>query len=215
MTELPPAYAIYLHGHPERRDHLLSGAKAAGFEVTLCEGLDARLVGFHPGQGMTAGHMGCCLSHWFTWQQIARDDPEWFIVLEDDADITPEFPEKTLEALETAKEQNLQLVYLGWQPPAPKNQWHAELVLEDRGPVLTTAIGYPYCTHALLIHRSALPTMIDLMRKPKTHVDIQLGRDVLPHLRWALATEPICYQAGFRSLTERDRPVRRMIKPEL
>lgn len=91
---------------------------------------------------MSAGERGCAMSHIRAWRTCAeRTDGKPLLVLEDDAEPTPEFHKIFAQCMDSLP-QDADIVYLGYSQAAP---WRKEV-----GPVLVEA-EYVWTTVAYLI----------------------------------------------------------------
>jgi glycosyl transferase family 25 len=96
------AYVINLDRSADRRLYIETQARSVGlpFErVAAVDGaaLPANVMGSHRGATgrrlLTAGELGCWLSHRKVWELICQRGEAWGLVLEDDVQISPDLPQ--------------------------------------------------------------------------------------------------------------------------
>lgn len=108
----PPVFVINLDSSPERYQHAEQQLLALGItpqryaavygkdltpqQVDACYDQAANLRYFR--RSLSAGELGCYLSHRGIWQKMVDDDIPLAIVLEDDIDVDPRLPQ-AIEAL--------------------------------------------------------------------------------------------------------------------
>lgn len=133
---------INLRNRTERRDTFLANNRAeldaAEIPWRRVDGIDGsdlansteelivRGIIFRDGLGAdyqphTWGHLGCALSHRSLWEEAARSaDDDVLVILEDDAQVSPQFGTRLRQALEFAgKREPWDILHLGFNTDAP------------------------------------------------------------------------------------------------
>lgn len=133
---------INLRNRTARRDTFLANNRAeldaAGFPWRRAEGIDgsalvnatedliARGIILRDGLGAdyqphTWGHLGCALSHRSLWEEAARSgDDDVLVILEDDAQVSPQFGARLRQVLEFAGNRGpWDILHLGFNTDAP------------------------------------------------------------------------------------------------
>jgi len=175
MLNIRAAY-INLRNRTERRDTFLANNRAeldaAGFPWRRVDGIDgselansteeliARGIIARGGLGKdyqphTWGHLGCALSHRSLWEEAARSgDNDVLVILEDDAQVSPQFGSRLRQVLEFAgNREHWDILHLGFNTDAPLTiqldcpRMEIELVCRDNGrpvdPGAPFAISWP------------------------------------------------------------------------
>lgn len=181
---MTPIYCISCTQHTERRSVAEQHFASCGVVPTWWRGYHGSSWGLESSKRygdyrITPGHIGSILSHYSLWQHLDSYGCEEAIILEDDALLPVDFERKVLVLINDLP-LDWQFCFLGWidrseQQHIPVN----ESVIEMR---------YPFGTHAYMVHRTALPLLLDAMAEARTNVDIQLNENALPKLR--------CYAAN-------------------
>ncbi len=128
----------------------------------------------HSGSGycITPGHVGLVLSHWCLWNVLQHLPGDEFLVFEDDVNLVPDFKNRFADAYSKLP-MDWQFVFVG-HVGVPNNP----RTINDSIQQVSWAFG----THAYLVKRSALPTLLHTNRIVWSNIDIQLARRSLPHL---------------------------------
>eukprot|EP00746_Dinoflagellata_sp_MGD_P090984 gnl/MRDRNA2_/MRDRNA2_35991_c0_seq1.p1 gnl/MRDRNA2_/MRDRNA2_35991_c0~~gnl/MRDRNA2_/MRDRNA2_35991_c0_seq1.p1 ORF type:complete len:319 (+),score=55.56 gnl/MRDRNA2_/MRDRNA2_35991_c0_seq1:97-1053(+) len=102
---------------------------------------------------LSAGERGCAKSHIVAWKACAsRTDGKPLLVLEDDAEPTPEFTRVFTQCMETLPE-DADLVYLGYSQAAPWRRQVSPVLVEAEYVWTTVAyLIWPQCAAYLLEH---------------------------------------------------------------
>jgi GR25 family glycosyltransferase involved in LPS biosynthesis len=162
MPNIRIAY-INLSSRSERRDAFLQNNRAeldaSAFPWRRVDGIDGRALanstsdelvaggiiardglpdGYEP---HTWGHLGCALSHRSLWEEAARSqDDDVLVILEDDAQVCPQFGARLRRALVLAKSREpWDVVHLGFNTDAPLTiqfdspRMEVELICQDNG----------------------------------------------------------------------------------
>lgn len=182
----PPIYVLYVEELPERKNTILNSAKENGIDIILWRGLygaTSKLTSYYNnGEEMSKGHSSLCVNWLFLFQHLSLLNDEWFVVCEDDIDFSKDFYEKVEEVKTEAITLGLNFVYVGWLDKNPRRlRKVSKHISRMRG-------CFPYGSQCLLIHRSALEILIDTNRTIDDHIDITIGKNSLPKLKWG-----VCY----------------------
>lgn len=129
---------INLRSRSDRDGTFLSNNRAeldtAGFPWRRSDGIEGSQLGAEDLRGIiaphglpegyaphTLGHLGAALSHRSLWEQMARSgDDEVLVILEDDAQVCPQFGTRLRRILELAKNREpWDIVHLGFNTDAP------------------------------------------------------------------------------------------------
>lgn len=173
---------------------------AARLQTTMWRSVHGKTWGlqtakeYEPGKSISPGHVGLILGHWTLWNHLfhilPRDD-SYALILEDDVEIPADFMARYYDRggiLDTIDRFNpqWQFVFLGLAEREPE-VWH-KVTGRVGGPDSPLCkLHYPFGTHAYIVRRSALATMIDAMCLAERNIDQQLYEKVLqPDLiNWA------------------------------
>jgi GR25 family glycosyltransferase involved in LPS biosynthesis len=131
--------------------------------------------------------VGLTLSHYMAWTvcQFYRD--EIFLILEDDA----EFPVNWQTRLQSAMRdlpEDWDILLIGSSHCSDKEQTHVKGEIFD--------VRYPFCTHAMLINKKALPVLLERCRDAAMKIDIALLKLAYPHLKVFTVLPRIVGQRG-------------------
>ncbi|XP_019899150.2 procollagen galactosyltransferase 2 [Esox lucius] len=125
-------FLINLKRRFDRRDRMLSTLAVLGIDFTLTEAVDGKalntsrllamgidmLPGYkdpYSGRVLTRGEIGCFLSHYKIWKQVAELGLRRVLVLEDDVRFEPRFRSRLMTLLENVDRVRLDwdLIYIG------------------------------------------------------------------------------------------------------
>lgn len=170
---------------PERRSTAEKHFQAMGVEATFIDGIHADTFGIlswkpyehdYPGRGhlIPTSQVGLFLSHYMVYQVCLHLPESTFLILEDDA----KFPDGWSSRFEKAMEDvpgDWDIVLVGSSNCADKpcDQIKNEI----------WEIKYPFCTHAMMIHKKALPVMLRELRGAPMQIDLALILHVYPKLK--------------------------------
>jgi hypothetical protein len=138
--------------------------------------------------GMTKGHTSLCLNWLFLFQHLSLLNDEWFIACEDDINFSKDFYEKIEDVKIEAITLGMNFVYVGWLDKFPRP------LKKLSKSISSVTFGFPYGTHCMLIHRSALEILIDTNRTIDDHIDIMIGKNSLPKLKWGVCDPSLVEQ---------------------
>jgi GR25 family glycosyltransferase involved in LPS biosynthesis len=188
-----PIYVIYLEEYPDRKESLINDAATFGIDINLWRGLYGKktsISGFYENTNdkISPQHISLTLSWLFLLQHLSHLDDEWFVVCEDDVIFFDGFYDKINEIKDEAEESGLNFVYLGWLDFYPRK------IENFTNNISKMVDDYPFGTHCMLIHRSALDTLIDTIRGISDHIDRAIGKKSLPHLSWGVCDPSLVRQ---------------------
>jgi len=139
------------------------------------------------GELMDISVTGIALSHYMAWQICWFYEDETFLILEDDADFEENWSNRLNQAiLDTPKDWDILLV--GNANCSDKPQEHI------KGEVFE--VKYPFCTHAMLIKRKAIPKLLEMGRDAAMPIDVLLLDKIYPQLRVYTVLPRIVGQRG-------------------
>jgi GR25 family glycosyltransferase involved in LPS biosynthesis len=112
------AWIVNLPRHHERLAHATARARAVGLEPDVFTAVDGAEHGAVPTTAdLSPGEVGCLLSHRRLLQEIAvAPRTGYVLVIEDDVEFSPRFPELLPRVLRAASERGAGLVQVGWIP---------------------------------------------------------------------------------------------------
>lgn len=130
----------------------------------------------HPKAGEVIGYAqtGLFISHYMVWtaMELARD--ESLLILEDDALVPVDWQKRFKQALEQVP-PDVDILMVGSSNTVDKPKRKVNGCIWE--------VKYPFCTHAYIVYRKALPVLLDKMRDASMTIDIALIQRVYPSLR--------------------------------
>lgn len=169
-------FCITLPETPHRRKVAETHFLERGVRAEFLHGIDAQGFGLrtehtyehdHPGSGyiMQQKHVGLHLSHYMAWQamNVCPDGP--FLLLEDDAEFSPDWESRLNESLFYCP-RDTDLLFIGSCNCFDKPK-------TDLGHGLWN-VQWPMCTHAYVIFRKAIPILMSTQRDSFAPIDIAL-----------------------------------------
>jgi len=171
MVNVRIAY-INLKSRPERRDAFLANNRAeldaSAFPWTRVDGIDGRELADSTAEELVArgiiardglpegyqphtwGHLGAALSHRSLWEQAARaGDDDVLVILEDDAQVCPQFAAQLRRVLDLAKNRApWDIVHLGFNTDAPLTihldcpRLEVQLICQDNGGPIGMGVAF-------------------------------------------------------------------------
>ncbi|CAL8281083.1 unnamed protein product [Lota lota] len=125
-------FLINLKRRSDRRERMLSTLNVLGVDITVTEAVDGKALNSSQIQAMgidmlpgykdpysdrvlTRGEIGCFLSHYNIWKQVAMQELQEVLVLEDDVRFEPRFCSRLKEIMKNVKTAGLDwdLIYMG------------------------------------------------------------------------------------------------------
>ena len=223
MNEIkfPRVFCLTLKETPHRRQYAENHFKEHGLDVTFFEGIHAKNFGlstmipymddqpnWKPGDGtpyyISQGHIGCILSHYMLWKTLSYLPDDEFLILEDDVQLCDGFKEKLL-SIKSNLSNDWQYIFVG-HCCCPSEE-HCIKQIEN----IYTTPHPPLCTHAYMIKKESLRTLIETNSVAWSHIDIQIQKRTLwdNKLKYYVCIPPLCNQISinwptdpnFKSLT--------------
>lgn len=188
MTQQIQYWCIYCSQLPQRRLEVQKEFESHGIEMNWWHSVHARSFGIQSaGFGPTeienvphstnCGYVGLTIGWWMLWQHLALSNhPGPFMCFEDDAILCEDFKNKIEEFAKSLPDD----WDIGW---AGTTGHHVpEEVLNSGNPFTLCATGFPGGTHALLIQKRALSTLMKYNHCAEILIDNQLVKTVLGKL---------------------------------
>ena len=198
---LPRIWTICCRQLPERAEMCRAHLKAASVNPQVWWGIHAATFGLQatrlyrkPDNSLyrvPVGHVGRILSHYMLWQHLHISSSEsvgdeW-LVLEDDAVLCSGFAE-LWPSFREALPNGWRVAFVGWIRQGGMMPEYLNLRVNRVRNV------YPWGTHAYLLHREALPVLLDTMHHATINIDQQLAECALPKLRTYIFTPSLVSQ---------------------
>ena len=219
MNVFPKVFCIFLKNYPKRKLYAENHFREHGISVEFFEGIDAKKFGLNTKIPYTddnpnwnkdcgtpyfisQGHVGCILSHYMLWRVMQYLPFGEYLILEDDVELCKDFKEKLLN-IKSKLPENWQYCFVGHCCLNEENSMHV-----DEG-IIQTAYP-PLCTHAYMIKKSALQTLINTNSIAWSSIDIQIQKRSLSNLNYYVLNPPLADQLSitkpgenFKSLTRK------------
>jgi GR25 family glycosyltransferase involved in LPS biosynthesis len=205
MNQVPRTFCVTLRETPKRKEEAQKYFEQLGMKVEFFEGVHGKSFGLKttipnystiPGREyfIPQGAVGCILSHLMLWNILIRQPEEEFLILEDDAILEDGFAEK-FDKFTNELPPDWQMVFLGWQPAGHEFTKMPSTHVTDNI-VITT----PVCTHAYMVKKSALNTLIETNQLAWDALDHQILRRSLPKIKHYAFSPPIVKQRSIINL---------------
>lgn len=185
---------IYLINLPHRIDRLKMAKnqflKAGITDYTIFPAIDARKLNI---RGITEGNqglIGCFLSHYFILQTAIMNGYKRIAVFEDDVILVSEFEENFKCGMSQVPDK-WQMLYLGYY----ERTGQGKIQVSENITIPKNTWG----THAYMVQNEGIKIMYENLQEIKTHVDIQIGRDIVPKMYTYCISPAICNQSGIKS----------------
>lgn len=155
------------------------------YDVTFFPGIHAERFGLltshcyevdNPGSGYKIGHkqIGIALSHYMLWNALTLLADEHFLVIEDDAQFPENWHTRLTQAMSDVP-RDFDALYIGSCCTCDKSKYPI------KGEVFE--VKYPFCTHAIIWAKKALPVLLETQRKIWAPIDLALVFQTLPKLK--------------------------------
>jgi len=208
MNKLPKIFCLTLKDTPKRREYAEHHFKQHGLDVTFFEGINGKTFGLKtiipfmddilhhnpnwkpgdcPPTYITSGHVGCILSHYMLWKTLSYFPDDEFLIFEDDVILSENFVNKFQE-YKTQLPDDWQYTFVG-HCCMPPNEYQTKIT--DN--VITTSHS-PMCTHAYMIKKSSIPTLLDTNHIAWAHIDIQIQKISLKKIQHYVFVPPLAEQ---------------------
>lgn len=221
MHILPKMFCLTLKDTPKRREYAEQHFKNHNIDVEMFYGINGKKFGLNthipymddqpnwiPDNGsvhfISSGHIGCIMSHYILWKVLTYLPYEEIIIFEDDVILCDNFKEKLIE-YKSGLPDDWQYVFIG-HCCLPSNEY----IIKISENIVTT-VHPPMCTHAYMIKKSSLMTLIETNSLAWSHIDIQIQKRSLKLLKHYVFLPPLAEQISinntadnkdFRSLTQ-------------
>lgn len=184
----------YLINLPHRTDRLRIAKqqfeKAGVAMPTVFLAIDARRLKIRGTTEENQGLIGCFMSHYFILQEALLNGYKSITVFEDDILLVNDFKEKLQTGLNQVPEK-WQLLYLGYY----ERTGQAKLQVSENITIPKNTWG----THAYMVQNGGIKLMYDNLQTIRTHIDIQIGEDIVPKMYTYCISPAICHQSGIKS----------------
>jgi GR25 family glycosyltransferase involved in LPS biosynthesis len=197
--KLPKIFCLTLKETPHRKAYAEKHFKEHGLDVEFFEGINGGKFGLKttipykddnpegPDYFIKEGRIGCLLSHFMLWKTLWHNTYDEILILEDDAILCENFKQKLID-IKNKLPIDWQYVFIG----------HCCLVPPEEQTVITEGIVIPHhppmCTHAYMIKKSAIPTLIETNSQAWSAVDIQIQKRSLRILKYYVCNPPLINQ---------------------
>ena len=139
------------------------------------------------GELIRMAQVGLALSHYMTWQICHFYDDNTFLILEADAEFPDNWLERMAESMrEVPSDWDILLLGSSNTNDKPKTQVNGSIY----------EVKYPFCLHAYMVSRKALPVLIDTVRDASQHIDIAIIEKAYPKLKVFTVLPRIVEQRG-------------------
>lgn len=207
MNQVPRTFCITLRETPKRKEEAQQYFKQLGLNVEFFEGLHGKSFGLKttipnysviPGREyfIPQGAVGCILSHLTLWNVLLHLPEEEFFVLEDDALLGDNFAER-FAAMKAELPSDWEIAYVGWFPPGGDLAKDPPTNVTDN-----IIITRPAATHAYLVKKSALKTLIETNQVAWDTLDTQIAKRSLPKLKHYAFKSPLVTQRSLPDMKE-------------
>lgn len=184
----------YLINLPHRTDRLRIAKQQfekAGVSMPIIfPAIDARKLKLRGTTEENQGLIGCFMSHYFILQEALINGYKRITVFEDDILLVNDFKEKLQTGLNQVPEK-WQLLYLGYY----ERTGQAKIQVSENITIPKNTWG----THAYMVQNEGIKLMYDNLQTIRTHIDIQIGEDILPKIYTYCISPAICNQSGIKS----------------
>lgn len=186
MNDLPKMFCITLKNTPDRKKYAENQFLENGLDVTFFEGIDGKKFGLNtnipymddvpnwkPCDGspyyISQGHVGCILSHYMLWNVLKYLSYDKILIFEDDVILNENFKENLLK-IKSNLPDDWQYVFVGHCCCPDENNIHEV----SNGIYITNTP--PMCTHAYMIKKESIETLIETNSMAWSHIDIQIQK---------------------------------------
>ena len=221
MTDLPKIFCLTLKDTPKRKEYVEQHFKQHDLDVTFFEGINGKIFGlktiipfmddilYHnpnwkpgdcPPTYITSGHVGCILSHYMLWKTISYFPDDEFLILEDDVILCDGFKEKLMD-YKSRLPNDWQYVFVGHCCLPDKQYVHKQ---SDN---IYTTSWPPMCTHAYMIKKESIKTLIETNSMAWAHIDIQIQKRSLKLLKHYVFLPSLADQMSLLKQTSTDKSI--------
>lgn len=178
-------FCICLPEYPDRQAKAKAHFLERGLPVEWFMGIHAEKFGLktvwpyevdNPGSGylLSQKQVGVHMSHYMLWGALNLLWDEHYMVLEDDAQFPENWHSRFTQVM-TDVPRDFDMIYIGacCTFDKPKQPIKGEV----------WQVQWPFCTHAYVVAKKALPVLLETQRKVWAPIDIALINTSLPKLR--------------------------------
>lgn len=209
MSKLPRVFCITLRETPKRKEEAQKYFEELGVSAEFFDGIHGPTFGVKtvipnyrvsPGREyfLSQGAIGCILSHLTLWNVLQHQPEDEFLILEDDVLFTDDFFSK-FEQFKSELPSEWDICYVGWSPIDNKSLENPTVHITDN--VVVTS---PVCTHAYMVKKSSLKTLIDTNQLAWETLDHQILKRSLPKLNHFAFNPPLINQKSIIDLSLKD-----------
>jgi GR25 family glycosyltransferase involved in LPS biosynthesis len=175
------SFCITLPETPERTDAAKKHFSERSVRVEFFNGIHGETMGLRTifcydatQYCMGPKHIGCWLSHYMIWQALTIAAGDVFMILEDDVKFCDDWHIRLNQAMKDVPD-DFDVLFIGscCCEDKPKTQINGEV----------WEVKWPFCNHAYVVARKALPIMLETQRKCYTQMDISLYHHTWPKLK--------------------------------
>ena len=203
MNQVPRTFCITLRETPERKETAKKYFETLGLNVEFFEGVHGQSFGLKttipnynviPGREyfIPQGAVGCILSHLMLWNVLQHLPEEEFLILEDDIIVPDDYAAK-FDKLKSELPADWEICFVGWSPAGNEYSKVPSTHITENIVVTT-----PVCTHAYMVKKSAIKTLIETNQLAWDALDHQILRRSLPKMKHYAFSPPLITQ---RSVT--------------
>lgn len=209
MNDFPKTFCLTLKDTPQRTEYAKNHFLHHNLDVTFFEGINNKKFGlstlipymddqpnWKPGEGtpfyITQGHIGCILSHYMLWKTLSYLPYDEFIIFEDDVILCDGFVEK-FKKYKSQLPDDWEYVFIGHCCLADESY---QIKVSEN--IITTTYP-PMCTHAYMIKKSSISVLLDTNHLAWTHIDIQIQKRSLKHLKHYVFINPLADQISINN----------------
>jgi GR25 family glycosyltransferase involved in LPS biosynthesis len=221
MTNLPKIFCLTLKDTPKRREYAEQHFKQNGLDVEFFDGINGEKFGLRtvipfmddilshnpswkPGDSppyyITQGHVGCILSHYMLWKTLSYFPDDEFLILEDDVILCDRFKDKLLD-YKSRLPNDWQYVFVGHCCLPPEDY---QIKVTDN---IITTTHPPMCTHAYMIKKESINTLIETNSMAWAHIDIQIQKKTLKILKHYVFLPALIDQISLLKQTSTDKSI--------
>lgn len=179
---------------PTRRTDAERHFLARGLEVDFVWGYHAETFGIlcskpvnNMGDLVRTPMVGLTLSHYMVWNICLHVPGDSFLILEDDAKFEYEWKTRFDQTLiDLPEDWDICLIGSSHTTDKPRRHITGEVY----------EVTYPFCTHAYMVKKKALPVLLETCRKANQHIDTLMILCAYPHLRVFTVLPRIVDQRG-------------------
>ena len=203
MNQFPRTFCVTLRETPKRKEEASKYFEEKGLKVEFFDGIHGSTFGLKttipnysviPGREyfIPQGAVGCILSHLTLWNVLQHLPEDEFLILEDDVLITDDFFTK-FEKVKSELPEDWEICFVGWSPAGNEYAQSPTTHVTDNV-VITT----PVCTHAYMVRKKGLKTLIETNSLAWDALDHQILKRSLPKMKHYAFSPPLINQ---RSVT--------------